>query len=72
MWLSAMFSGICKEFVDINIKAYKAIIIIWFVMGIFMSHFLGMLYGGENYVLIIAFAIICRKLGQTERGFVLK
>lgn len=71
-WLKAMFGGKIRKFFNINMSAYKTIIIIWFVMGIFMSHFLGMLYGGENYILMIAFAIICKKSRRENITYCLK
>ncbi len=66
-WLKAMFGGRIREFVDIDMTAYTIIIIFWLVMGIFMSHFLGMLYGGENYILIPAYAIICENLVKEKK-----
>lgn len=69
LWLKAMFGGISRKFTDIERNAYRVMIIIWFVMGIFMSHFYGMLYGGENYVLIVAFAIMCKKSRRIDLAY---
>lgn len=66
-WLKAVFGGKARKFFNVNIRAYRMVIIIWFVMGIFVGRFFGMLYGGENFILIIAYAVICSN-SKKSRG----
>lgn len=41
--------------------AYCCLIIIWCIVGLFTSHFLGMLYNAENYALMVAFLVLCEQ-----------
>ena len=65
-WIMVLFFSKPYKLFKVNNLTYICLICIWCVVGLFTSHFLGMLYNAENYIIMISFLVLCEQNTSVE------